>query len=337
MKHSLALLSLCLLFSAPAYGSDINIYADKQVEVHQNEQKLIAIGNAVARKDDNTIHADELSAFYEKNKQGKTVFKTLHAKGNVKAVSPTTTAYGNTMDYDLNAEEIILIGTPAKIVSPKGETITAEERIIYYPDQQIAIATGNVVAKDAENTVYSDKMISYFKKNAAGDLEMDEVKIYDNVKIVTPEAIATSDRGTYYPNQGKVHLFDNVIINQDGNIITGDHAETDLNTGVSRMLSSSSGKRVSGVFKEKKDNNKNKDKNKVKNSAKAASPKPAASTPQTSTAAPQAAEPAPSVEPLVPLNTAQPLPSVTPTPVSNPALPSFGATAFQQENLTNAQ
>ena len=237
MKHSLALLSLYLLFSAPAFGTDINIYADKQVEVHQNEQKLVAIGNAVASKDDNTIHADELSAFYEKNKQGKTVFKTLHAKGNVKAVSPTTTAYGNTMDYDLNAEEIILIGTPAKIVSQKGETITAEERIIYYPDQQIAIATGNVVAKDAENTVYADKMISYFKKNTAGDLEMDEVKIYDNVKIVTPEAVATSDRGTYYPNQGKVHLFDNVIINQDGNIITGDHAETDLNTGVSRMLS----------------------------------------------------------------------------------------------------
>ena len=331
MKHSLALLSLYLLFSAPAFGTDINIYADKQVEVHQNEQKLVAIGNAVASKDDNTIHADELSAGYEKNKQCKTVVKTLHAKGNVKAVSPTTTAYGNTMDYDLNAEEIILIGTPAKIVSQKGETITAEERIIYYPDQQIAIATGNVVAKDAENTVYADKMISYFKKNTAGDLEMDEVKIYDNVKIVTPEAVATSDRGTYYPNQGKVHLFDNVIINQDGNIITGDHAETDLNTGVSRMLSSSSGKRVSGVFKEKKD----KDKDKAK--TEAAKPKPAASAPQTSASAPQAAPAAPAVEPLVPLSTPQPLPSFNPTPVSNPALPSFGAAAFQQENLTNAQ
>ena len=256
MKHSLALLSLCLLFSAPAYGSDINIYADKQVEVHQNEQKLVAIGNAVASKDDNTIHADELSAFYEKNKQGKTVFKTLHADGHVKAISPTTKAYGNKMDYDLQAEEIILTGTPAKIESSKGETITAEEQIIYYPDKQIAVATGNVIAKDQENTVYADKMISYFQKNASGDLEMKEVKIFDNVKIVTPQATATSDRGSYLPNEGTVHLFDNVIINQDGNILKGYHPETNLNTGISRMHSGKNGQRVSGVFKEKKDKDK---------------------------------------------------------------------------------
>lgn len=253
-------LSLFLLFwllpFTSAHGEDINLYADKQVEVHQNEQKMVAVGNALARKGDNSIYADTLTAFYEKNKQGKTVFKTLHADGHVKAISPTTKAYGNKMDYDLQAEEIILTGTPAKIESSKGETITAEEQIIYYPDKQIAVATGNVIAKDQENTVYADKMISYFQKNASGDLEMKEVKIFDNVKIVTPQATATSDRGSYLPNEGTVHLFDNVIINQDGNILKGDHAETNLNTGISRMLSGKNGQRVSGVFKEKKDKDK---------------------------------------------------------------------------------
>ena len=42
-----------------------------------------------------------MTAFYTKNAKGKTEFKTLHAKGNVRAVSPTSKAYGNTMDYDL--------------------------------------------------------------------------------------------------------------------------------------------------------------------------------------------------------------------------------------------
>ena len=261
MKKLLFFMLASLPFCSPARGADLNIYADKRVEVHQNEQKMVAVGNAVANKDDNTIYADELTAFYEKNKQGKTVFKTLHAKGNVKAVSPSATAWGNTMDYDLTAEEVILIGTPAKIESAKGETITAEERIIYYPEKQTAVATGNVVAKDKENTVYADKMISYFKKNAAGELEMDEVKIYDNVKIVTPQAVATSKRGTYFPQKGTVNLYTDVVINQDGNIIKGDHAETDLNTGVSRMLSSGRGQRVSGVFREKEDKSAKTEKN----------------------------------------------------------------------------
>ena len=262
-------LSLFLLFwllpLSPAHSEDLNLYADKQVEVHQNEQKMVAVGNALARKGDNSIHADTLTAFYEKNQQGKTVFKTLHANGHVKAVSPSATAYGDQMDYDLQAEEIILTGTPAKIESSKGESITAEEQIIYYPDKQIAIATGNVIAKNQENTVYADKMISYFQKDASGSLEMKEVKIFDNVKIITPQAIATSERGSYLPNAGTLHLFDNVVINQDGNILKGNHAETNLNTGISRMLSGKSGQRVSGVFKEKADKD---------NSAKSAPPAP---------------------------------------------------------------
>lgn len=249
MKKSTLSLIIFLSFYNISHAENINIYADNKVEVHQNEQKIVAIGNAVANKQDNTIYADEMSAYYTKNSAGKTEFKTLHAKGNVRAISPTSKAYGNTMDYDLEKEEIILIGKPAKIETNKGEIITAEDKIIYYPNQQKAIATGNVVAKDKENTIYSDKMISYFEKNANGDLEMKHVDIYDNVKIVTPQATATSLKGNYMPNQSLVHLYDDVVINQDGNILKGDYAETNLKTGISRMISKQ--KRVSGVFKEK--------------------------------------------------------------------------------------
>ncbi len=246
---------ISLLFSVlsfPAWGEDVNIYADDKVEVHQNEQKIIAVGNAVANKKDNTIYADEMTAYYTKNAAGKTEFTSLHAKGSVRAVSPDNTAFGNTMDYDLKKEEIVLIGTPAKIVTSKGETITAKDKITYYPEKQMAIALGDVVADDGENTVYSDRMISYFKKNAAGDLEMDHVEIYDNVKIITPKATATSLRGKYFPEKSMVYLYDNVVLNQDGNILNGDYAETNLKTGISRMVSQK--KRVSGVFHEKEKN-----------------------------------------------------------------------------------
>ena len=63
----------------------------------------------------------------------------------------------------------------------------------------------------------------------------------------------TALRGTYLAQAGKINLFDDVVINQNGNILKGSRAETDLNTGISKILSGSSSKgRVSGVFKEKK-------------------------------------------------------------------------------------
>ncbi len=54
--------------------------------------------------------------------------------------------------------------------------------------------------------------------------------------------------GIYYPDKGKVYLYENVVINQNGNILKGDKAETDLNTGISKVLSGQS--RVSGIWYE---------------------------------------------------------------------------------------
>ena len=101
--------------------------------------------------------------------------------------------------------------------------------------------------------------ISFFEKNAQGALEMKRVEIYDNVKIVTKDAEVTADRGVYLPKDNLVNLYDRVVIKQDGNFIRGDYAVTDLSTGVSRLLTrKGSGKRVSGVFREKDKNEKKK-------------------------------------------------------------------------------
>lgn len=254
MKKIFLGLTLFSLLPAPAMAENVNIYADKKVEVRQNEQKIVAVGNAVASKQDNTVYADEMSADYTKNAQGKIEFQTLHAKGSVRMESPSTKAFGNTLNYDLKKEEITLIGTPAKIVTDKGNTITAEEKIIYYPEKQMAVATGNVMADDQQNKVYADRMVSYFEKDAQGNLEMERIEIFDHVKIITPQATATALRGIYQPKESLVRLYDDVIINQDGNILKGDYAETNLTTGISRMISRKG--RVSGIFKEK--NNKDK-------------------------------------------------------------------------------
>ena len=128
----------------------------------------------------------------------------------------------------------------SKILTNDGKTITATDNITYYPSENKAIAFGDVIAKNDDSTIYSNKMVSYFTKNSEGQSELDKVEIYsDNneVRIVNDQATVTGEQGVYLPKINKVRLYRNVVINQDGNILKGDFAETDLKTGISRVLS----------------------------------------------------------------------------------------------------
>ena len=252
--------ALALLIAAPAAAEEVHLTADERVEWHQNEQKMVAVGNAVATKQDMNIRADRMTAFYETSKKGgekaRSNIRDVHAVGGVVMTSPNAKAYGDTMDYDLIKDEMILRGKPvSKIVTNDNKTITATESITYYPSQDKAVALGDVVAKDPENTIYGNKMISFFTKNAQNQTELDKVEIYSDtnqVKIVNDQATVTGEWGVYLPKINKVRLYKHVVINQEGNILNGDYAETDLKTGISRVLSDKkSGKRVSGVFIEK--------------------------------------------------------------------------------------
>ena len=91
-------------------------------------------------------------------------------------------------------------------------------------------------------------METNFKKDAEGNPALQRVEIPQNPKIVTQDGTVTAKTGIYYPDKGKVYLYENVVINQNGNILKGDKAETDLNTGISKVLSGQS--RVSGIWYE---------------------------------------------------------------------------------------
>lgn len=263
MQKLSVLFILTLFLTAQAQAEEIHLTADERVEWHQNEQKMVAIGNAVASKKDMNIKADKMTAFYESSKKegekARSNIRNVLASGHVVMNASSAKAYGDTMNYDLIKDVMILKGAPsAKIITQDNKTINASDNITYYPSQNKAVALGNVTAQDGENTVYADKMISYFTKNQQGQSELEKVEIYsDNneVKIVNKQATVTGERGIYLPQINKVRLYNNVVINQDGNILKGDYAETDLKTGISRVLSDKkSGKRVSGIFIEKEKN-----------------------------------------------------------------------------------
>ena len=253
------LLILTLLFQAlPAMADTIEIDADKKLEWYRNEQKLVAVGNAVAQKSGTILKGEKITAFYERvqleDGTQKTQIQKVLADEKVSLLMNDSTGYGSHFEYDLPKQTAVLKGKPAKLVNEKGE-ITATESINYYPTENKSVALGDVVAHNQDYTVYANKMISYFTNNKNGKKDLKKIEIFagrNPVKLVNSQATVTGKRGTYFPVENKLRIYDNVVINQDGNILNGDYAETDLNTGISRVMSNQKKGRVTGIFHNKK-------------------------------------------------------------------------------------
>lgn len=240
----------CFFTYSSVFAGDIILNAENNVEYHQKEQKIVANGNAVATKDNMSIKADTLIGFYAPKNKKK--ISRMEAHGNIHMTSPETEAFGDDLIYDNDTNIATLSGNPAKIKKPD-TSIIAYGDINYYRNEQKAIASGDVTAIDSHgNKVSSDVMSAYFSKDKTGKIILNKIDLSQNVKITTPDAIINADKGTYYAIDKRIELFDNVTINQKGNILKGSKAETNLNTGVSKMLSDGKKGRVSGIFKEKK-------------------------------------------------------------------------------------
>lgn len=250
MRLKTTVLIFCLLAAASAHAGNITLNADNEVEYHLREQKLVASGNAVAAKDGMTIKADKLIGFYAPATPNK--ISRIEALKDVELTTPETKAFGDSLVYSVDTDSAILKGAPARIKTPDAD-ITAQGAITYYQSEQKAVAVDNVIAADAKgNKVYADLMTAWFVKDDDSKMTLDKIDIEKNLKIMAKDAEITAVKGTYFARTGKIKLFDDVVINQNGNILKGDMAESDLNTGISKILSGGKSGRVSGVFKEKK-------------------------------------------------------------------------------------
>ncbi len=251
MKKMWLMTLLVFVRISTAVAYDITITAEKRVEVYQNENKAVAVGNAVAVKPGLTVKGEVLTAFFAKsdapNSSKQTSITDMTADQKVSVHMTKADAFGEHLEYHVKDDYMVIKGKPAIIKNDKA-TVSATDNITYYPGKNKAIATGNVVADNGKNKIYSDVMETYFRKDAGGDPVLERVEIPKNPKIVTKDGSVTAKTGIYYPEQGKVYLYENVVINQNGNILNGDKAETDLNTGISKVLSGKS--RVSGVWYE---------------------------------------------------------------------------------------
>ncbi len=111
----------------------------------------------------------------------------------------------------LSAEEQQMrVKGPINITS---ETLTSDNKA------HTALFEGKVVAKTTDTTIYSDKMLVFYRE---GGGEVTKIEATGNVKLLKDGRLITSREATYYADEDKV-VFTGEPRAEDGeNVVTGD-------------------------------------------------------------------------------------------------------------------
>ncbi|MGK7868506.1 LptA/OstA family protein [Falsiroseomonas sp. E2-1-a20] len=290
MKRLVLLLAL-LASPAVAQNLDLNqggpveITANDGIEWRQQDQVVIARGNARAVRGGVTVDAERLIARYrprgtaqggsppaagpagDSPLSGGEIWR-LEAEGNVRVTSATERAEGQRAVYDMDQAVMVLSGRGLSLTTPE-QTITARDSLEYWPQRRMAVARGGaVVVTSDDRRIAADTLVAYFLDAAPAATQaaapaarppiaglpaanegsrIDRVEAYGGVDIRTADEIVRGDRGVYSPQTGLARLVGGVRITRGENQLNGQEAIVNLRTGVSRLVSAP-GTRVQGLI-----------------------------------------------------------------------------------------
>lgn len=258
-----ALLALAVLtFAAPAFAKQesssplpaasnapIEISAAKSLEWDRKNHTYTAKKSALAKQGLFQVAADRLVAKY-RGAKGSTDIYELDAEDSVVIQNPPYTAYGDHAVYDVVTGHALLTGENLKIMT-ETESLTAQDSIEFFSQENRLTATGDAVAVKSPDTLKADAMNAYFEKDALGKLAMHKVTASGHVVIQTAKETIYGDKGTYDIPAQKAVMTGKVKIYQDRNWLEGTRAEVDMKTGISQLFAEGNQAtegRVKGVF-----------------------------------------------------------------------------------------
>lgn len=184
--------ALSLATAAPAVaqpldlsqGGPITVTALGNIEWRQNQQEVIARGDARASRGAVTVTADELVAHYRpKPARAKGAAETgkdqagtaasgegalgaeeiyrLVAIGDVHIFTATDQAFGDHAVYDTDETVLVLTGRHLKLTTPS-DVLTARDDIEYWPQKHMAVARGSaVVVTNDGRRLSADTLVAY--------------------------------------------------------------------------------------------------------------------------------------------------------------------------------
>jgi lipopolysaccharide export system protein LptA len=234
----------------------IEITAQSALEWNSEKKQYIARTDAKATQGDFSVTGDILIADYREGADGSTQIYRLTSEGNVTVTSGTSTATGNKAVYEVDTAMAVLTGDNLRMTGENLD-VTAKERFEYYSNEGKLVAFGRPLVKSGTDTLEADKVTAWLDRSnkpksetstpATGNLK--RVEADGNVVITTPTEHATSDRATYDAEKQISELIGRAVVKRDKDVMTGERAEMNMTTKVSKMFGSGTKDgRVKGVF-----------------------------------------------------------------------------------------
>ncbi len=174
-------------------GGPVEVTSRDGMEWRQNEQVIIAKGDAKAVRGDVTVTADQLIAHYRKKaaapgaapavatpaaasadakaKQtgtdptssdtGDNEVYRLEAVGNVHIFTPTDQAWGDHAVYDIDQAVLIMTGKNLRIITPQ-QTMSARDAMEYWSQKHMSVGRGNAVVNTSDGRrLTGDILVGY--------------------------------------------------------------------------------------------------------------------------------------------------------------------------------
>lgn len=258
-----ALFSVMLCHAAAAQGllskggdEPVTINADDGIEWIRDEKKYIARGNASATRNDATIEADTLTAFYREKEGGKgqDIYR-VDADGNVRISTKEQQATGDKAVYHVDQAVFVLVGKNLRFQSTQG-VLTARDSLEYWEKRRLAVARGDAVITQEKQRMRADIMTAHIAEEPVstksatgsgplklpqGQSRINQVDAFGNVHISMQKAIVRGDTGVYVPARGVATICGNVRITSGKNQLNGKCAEVNLKTGIYRLTGRAKG------------------------------------------------------------------------------------------------
>ena len=164
-------------------GGPIEVTSRDGMEWRQNEQEVIAQGQARAVRGDVTVTADRLTARYRRKAAptasaggatpaaatpgtpgadtGNNEIYRLEADGHVHIFTPTDLAVGDHAVYDIDQAVLLMTGGDMKLTTPQ-QVLTARDTMEYWSGKRMAVGRGLATVTTADGRrLAADTLVGY--------------------------------------------------------------------------------------------------------------------------------------------------------------------------------
>jgi lipopolysaccharide export system protein LptA len=228
-------------------GGPIEVTSRDGIEWRQNEQVVIARGDARAVRGDVTVIADTLTAHYRKkaNAPGPTPASTasitpggadtgnneiyrLEADGHVKMFNQTDIAVGDHAIYDIDQAVLVLTGKNMSLTTPT-DVMTARDTMEYWSQKHMAVGRGLASVTTADGRrLAADVLVGYTEPQDGGVAQA-------AAKPAQPPSKPGTDPLGAGGKLQRVEAFGHVEVRTATETITGDRAVYVADSGISRV------------------------------------------------------------------------------------------------------